>query len=137
MAKYKPRFIRDLEIGIRYDVYMSIDALCRKWKIGRTTYYNWIKKYPEFAEAHELGERDFSAAYHAAVMDVATGKAKGNAGLLALGASHILGWSTKSETTVTKDEEIRTININVLPSKEDARVIEHTPNRVLELVKDE
>ena len=134
MKKYKKKFILELTSGVRYDVYMSVDALCRKWGITRRSYYNWLDKYPEFNNAAECGERDYAAALHKAIMDIALGKEKGNAGLLTLAAQHHLGWKTKNETTIVKDEEIKTLTINVLPSRE-TNIIEH--DNTLRLVKED
>lgn len=124
-SKYKKKFVKELLNGIRNDCYMSIENLCQRWNITDTSYYNWLEKYPEFKEAARQAEMDYAAATHRFIMDVGHGKIKGHGGVVALTAKNILGWKDKTETTIEKKESVSAITINVLPSKDDVKVIEH------------
>ena len=129
MAKYKKKFAKQLKNGLRSDKKMSIPRVCILWGITPRTYYSWIDKHPEFGEAHEMGERDYQAEMLDLIVEVAAGERKGNAGNCQLIAKNVLGWSDRVELHKTQDEEIRTININVLPSKSAeplmGEIIEH------------
>lgn len=134
MAKYKKKFARQLNMGLRNNG-KSVDDVCQIWGVSRTTYYNWVNNNPEFALAHEIGERDYASFVHNLIIKVASGQQKGNAGILCLMAKNILGWKEKSETQITQNEEVRTININVLPPKE-VKTIEHQEKVQEAIIKD-
>lgn len=122
--KYKTKYAKALKNGARRDG-MSIDELCQVWGVSRTAYYNWCAEYPEFAAADEIGNRDAMAWLHKLNRDVMSGKVKGNAGTIIFAMKNLAGWKDKSEVSTTTTEAVRTININVLPPKDDTLVIEH------------
>lgn len=123
--KYKKKFSRQLKMGLRCDG-MSIPEVCGEWGISRTTYYNWIDQYPEFAEAHEIGNRDCASWWYKLTRDAASGKVKANAGIICFAMKNVegVGWADKSEVKSSNSQEIKTININVLPPKDGGMVID-------------
>jgi transposase-like protein len=114
---YKKKYAKDLINGMRQNPKASIERCCQAWGVVRSTYYAWIDKYPEFAKAAEIGERDYQIAFHDLMVDNATGEVRGNAGVLALMAKNILKWSDKVEIEATGPEKINRIEIEVLQDK--------------------
>lgn len=125
MAKYRPKFARELRDGLRKNGW-SIAECCLHWKVSVGTYYNWIEAHPKFAEAATVGELDAAAWWHRLNRDVASGVEKGNAGLIQFALKNIEGinWADKVEVNNTYDEQVHTLNINVLPSYDERMLIE-------------
>ncbi len=125
--KYNKKFTKQLRNGLREDG-KSITKVCKLWDITRNTYNYWVDHYPEFKEAHEYGNRDFIIFLEDLAMDVASGKTKGNAGVLifSLKNAEALGWRDQVEVT-SNPEQIHKISINILPAPVKAltHVIEH------------
>lgn len=128
MSKYKKKYAKQLKNGLRTDG-SSIPEVCIMWGISRTTYYNWVQQYPEFAAADEIGNRDCAAWWFDLTRKIASGKVKGNAGVVCFALKNVEGinWADKAEVKTTTTEKVNTININVLPSKKDTLVIDHDP----------
>lgn len=123
--KYKPRFAKQLADGMRKDG-LSIVECCAVWKITEATYYNWKKNYPKFAEACEIGERDFKMWWAARYREGATGQAPCNAAMMNRMATNVLGWTDKVEVTNKHEEQLHTIQIEMLPARVDRTLtIEH------------
>ena len=125
--KYEEKYTKQLLSGIRYKQKLSIAQLCHKWRISRTTYNNWIDRYPEFKEAAEVGQMDYEAYRWEVVDKLSTGELKGNAGAAIFGLENS-ATSTNYGKNVnvhnTHEEKVETINIKVLPSKNDTKYIE-------------
>lgn len=125
--KYNKKYCKQLKAGLRMDG-KSITKLCQIWGVTRTTYNYWVDHYPEFKEAHEYGNRDFIVFLEDLAMDVASGKQKGNAGVLifSLKNAEALGWKDQVEVSGNQ-EQIHKISINILPAPVKAlpNVIEH------------
>lgn len=126
--KYDEKYAKQLASGIRYTKGLSIVELCRKWRISRTTYENWINTYEDFKHAHELGKMDYASYWHENFKGIALGEIKGNAGaaIFAMTNAEGINWSNKVDVHNTNEEQVQTINIKVLPRKE-VNVIEHIP----------
>jgi hypothetical protein len=124
--KYEEKYAKQLANGIRYKKGYSIVELCRKWRISRSTYDNWVATYQDFKEAHELGKMDYASWWHETFRGIAIGEIKGNAGaaIFAMTNAEGIAWSNKVDVNNTNDEKVQTINIKVLPKKE-VKVIEH------------
>lgn len=129
--KYKKKFTKFLMNGCRREG-MSIEELCQIWGISRSTYYNWCAAHPKFAEADEIGNRDALAWLHKLNRQVMSGEVKGNAGTIIFAMKNLAGWKDKSEVSTTVSEEIRTININVLPPKISTEALEQQTIKVIE-----
>lgn len=125
-SKYEEKYAKELLNGIRYKKGYSIVELCRKWRIARGTYDKWVQTYADFKHAHELGKMDYASWWHETFRAIAKGDIKGNAGaaIFAMTNAEGIGWSNKVDVNNTHEEEVKTINIKVLPKKE-TRVIEH------------
>lgn len=134
-CKFKTEYANQLIDGIRYKKQMSIAHLCMKWKISPTTYHNWIAKYPEFEQAHAIGE----AHYQAYLMDKMHESLEGgkvNAATLQFALANVCGWASKHETKSHADEEVKRIVIEMLPQRVQPLVIEHQPNdNVVQLIE--
>lgn len=125
-TKYKKKYATELKKGLRRQG-MSIEHCCEKWGISRPTYYRWIKEYTSFAEAAEIGERDFYLFWYELGMDGASGKKRVNAGVYNYVMTNLHRWSTKTESKQTHDEQIQTITINVIEGRKPL-VIEQQPD---------
>jgi hypothetical protein len=123
-TKYEERFAKQLRKGLRKDG-KSIHEVCAVWNISRKTYYAWIAKYPAFSNAHDIGNRDCAIWWHQLTRAAATGSIKANAGIICFALKNIedINWTDKSEVTQTASQEIRTININVLPTREEIKLL--------------
>ena len=128
--KYRPLFAKQLKQGLRKKGW-TIDECCEHWNVARGSYYYWVKNNPKFAEAAELGEVHYAAYWSRKYRAVAMGEEKGNAGLLVFGAKNVMGWAEKTETHITHDEQVKTLNINILPRHDEVKqiteVIDVTP----------
>lgn len=137
-TKYKKKYARELINGIRRKPYVdengreyswSIERLCWHWGISETTYRAWKEEFKSFAEACEIGDRDYKIYWMEKIEDgVALGKSA-NGSLLKLLAGNILGMSDKKEVTTNAPEnQLKTININVLPppQRKEINVIDIT-----------
>ena len=130
-SKYNRKYCKQLTRGLRREG-LSINKVCQLWGITRTTYNNWREEYPEFENAHQVGQRDYCVYLEDQAMDIATGKRKGNAGMMifALKNAEGLGWTDKVEVQNTAEEQIKQINISILPAPaskalENINIIEH------------
>lgn len=130
-SKYEEKYAKQLASGIRYKKGLSIVELCRKWRISRTTYDNWVDTYEDFKHAHELGKMDYASWWHETFRGIATGEIKGNAGaaIFAMTNAEGINWSNKVDVNNTNEEKVQTINIKVLPKKE-TRIIEHETDKL-------
>lgn len=126
-SAYEELFAKQLASGIRYKERLSIPQLCRKWRISITTYYNWVDTYSDFKQAHEVGQMDYASHLHEKLNDMIDGKIKGNAGCMIFALENCDGVQYGKNIHVhnTHEEKIETINIKVLPQKDEIRVIEH------------
>lgn len=127
--KYKRTFARELREGLRDSASMSVAACCKKWGITTKTYYLWVKTYPEFAEAHEIGERDYHIQIEQLMLHNATGHFKGNSGVLQLMAKNMLGWKDKIEVETENNNPVKKIEIEILQNKP---ALEHAEEELLE-----
>lgn len=129
--KYRPKFCKQLLNGLRYEG-MSIVEVCHSWGITVKTYYRWIEVHPEFKEAAEYGDRDQQCYWQRLTRSAAEGKVKANAGVICFAMKNIQGiqWQDKIEVNNTSDEQIKQINISILPAPlkaitHDINIIEH------------
>lgn len=129
--KYNRKYCKQLKAGLRSDG-SSIAEVCQKWDITRATYYDWIEKYPEFKQAHDYGNRDCAAWWHQLNRSAACGQVKANAGIICFAMKNIegIGWQDKVEVSNIGEEQIRQINISILPPSQQAlphnlNIIEH------------
>lgn len=138
-SKYRPKYAKALEQGMCKDG-TSIEKCCREWKITRVTYNAWIEKYPRFAKAAELAKLDRAIWWQDLNMKVASGDAKGNAGLIQFALKNIEGinWADKVEVNNHFDEEVKTINIKML-APNNMQFLEHDDDSILdaEIIHDE
>ena len=127
-CKYNRKYCKQLKRGLRIEG-LSIPEVCQIWGICRTTYNKWVEQYPEFKEAHDHGQRDNAAYWNKLARDVASGKVKGNAGVLCFSLKNVdgVGWQDKVEVNSNTQEQIRQINISILPAPVKAltNIIEH------------
>ncbi len=126
-GKYDPKYARQLMKGLRANG-SSILKVCSLWGICRTTYDRWREIHPEFAEAHEFGQRDCIIWWEDLTQAAAMGTIKANAGVLCFAMKNIegVGWQDKVEVNNVGQEQIQRININVLPPPEQKPLlIEH------------
>lgn len=122
-SKYKKKYSKELLKGLRSDG-RSIEEVCIKWGITRTTYANWKKTIPEFAHAAEIGEQDKNGWWRKLQRDVATGDKPGNASCINLALKNECGYVDKQEIEHTHSEQITTIRIERI-APPVGRVIEH------------
>ncbi len=115
--KYNRKYCKQLKRGLRADG-MSIEEVCQMWDICRTTYNNWRELHPEFQVAHEYGNRDCAAYWHRLTRAGASGQLKVNAGIICFALKNIdgIGWQDKVEVNNAGQEQIKQINISILPA---------------------
>lgn len=121
--KYKPRFAKELLDGMRKDG-MSIEECCVHWGISRALWYVWVKKYDKFAQAAEFAETQYRAWFQGAYRAGMTGQVRMNAGMMKFAAANILEWRDKAETSVVHQDQVHTLNINVLPTYQERMALE-------------
>lgn len=120
---YRPKFAKELREGLRYNNGWTIEQCCRHWGTTRQSYHNWKKDIKEFAVAAEIGEQDYYCYCIEKGWDMVEGRVKGNAAVYGLLMSSLHGMSAKTETKVTHEEQIKTININVIDKNKDNPVV--------------
>ncbi len=120
--KYRPKFATDLLNGMRKDPKMTIAKCCQTWGVTRKCWHDWQKEHPEFRRAVEASEHDFEVACTDIGWDMITGKFKGDSKIYQLFMGVFFGMSNKTETKVTHDEQIKTININVVSGRKELPV---------------
>lgn len=126
---YKSEFAKELKNGLRKDHTMSIEKVCQHWGTTRSSYNNWKRDIKEFSDACEVGDQDYQVACVQVGWDLATGKMKGNAVVYCMLMSCLHNMSTKTESKVVHEEQIQTININVLGREKQPLVIEAEPEK--------
>lgn len=124
---YKRKFAKQLIEGMRASG-KTIEHCCKEWGITRKTYQKWVQQYPEFAEAADQGDQDFYIYWYELGQKGASGQQKINAGVYNFVMTNLHNWQTKTESKQTHDEQIQTININVIEGRKQPLVIEHIPN---------
>lgn len=115
-----------LRDGLRQDG-KSIVECCLDFGITDATYYAWIKEHPDFAEAAELGQMQCAAWHHRNHRAISSGEKAGNAATANFGMKNVdkVRWVDKTEVAHTHDEQISIIRIEMLPPRNDTRIIEH------------
>lgn len=132
LSKYKKKFAKQLLSGLRANG-ESIVEVCRMWGISPLTYTAWIAAHKDFAHAAEIGQMDCASWWHQKHRAVSSGAQPGNASCLNFGMKNVdnVKWVDKSETHITHDEQIRTIRIEMLPPRNETRIIEHEGSQSL------
>lgn len=134
--KYSRKYCKQLQRGLRKDG-KSIVEICQLWDISTKTYYEWIKEHGEFAEAHEVGQRDEQAYWHKLCRRAAEGEIKTNGTILKVAASVMLGWTEKVVVDHNKTQPINTIKIELIDvTRKPVNVIEYKDAQALEYVED-
>jgi len=75
--KYKPEMCEKLPFMFQNGE--DVAEVCAELGVRRSTFYNWVNKYPEFAEAYEFGKELSEAAWMRMGRAGAFGKIKINA----------------------------------------------------------
>lgn len=139
LSKYKKKYARELEAGLRRfpditeggkEYSWSIERVCWKWGITVQTYYNWKNEYISFADACEIGDRDYKIYWMEKMEEGVTLGKSANGALLKLLAANILDMSDKKVVETKNDDKIHRIEIEVLPSRQHQ--IEK-PNNVIDI----
>ena len=130
-AVYKPSFAKQLKDGLRKDHTMSVEKVCQHWGTTRSSYYKWKTDIKEFGIACEIGDQDYLVACMEVGWNLATGKVKGNAIVYSLLMGALHGMSSKTESKVTHEEQIKTVNINIVEARKPV-VIEQPKMTALE-----
>ena len=126
-TKYKKKYTKELLNGLRSEGMTDLEV-CLRWKICIRTYNSWINEIPAFAEAAEFGDMQAAAWW---LENFRKGAVKGqlamNAAMMQFGMKNTKGvkWVDKTEVHTTHDEQVRTIKIEMLPPRNETRVIEH------------
>ncbi len=115
---YKPKFAKMLKDGMRKDHRMSIEKCCQEFGCSTKSFQNWRDDIKEFREACEIADIDYKVACMDMGWDLIEGKRKGDAKTYQLFMGVFFGMSSKIESTVKHEEQIKTININVVPGRQ-------------------
>jgi len=116
-SKYRPKYAKDLRNGLRKDG-LSIEEVCSIWGVTVNAYNGWRKTFEKFEEAHLIGEQHKIAWWRQVQRDVACGKTNGNAGVINMALKNEAGYVDKQEVEHKHEEQIRTIKIEMLPTRE-------------------
>lgn len=123
--KYKPSYGKQLRDGMCSGG-MSTPEVCREWGIITRTYNTWVEKYPDFKYSDDVAKRDRACYWFQVLRGAATGEMKGSSDRLisqALKNIDEIHWADSAPPTKNKDEEVRTITINVLPPREAPQLL--------------
>lgn len=120
LSKYKPRYTKQLNEGMRAGG-MSIEECCVEWGISMPTWYEWIKAYPKFEQAVAVADTQYRAWLQREYRAGMTGEKKMNAGMMIFATKQALGWADKVETHTVHEEQIHTIQIEVLPTRQEIK----------------
>lgn len=131
-SKYNSKYAKELLSGIRYKKNLTIAHLCRKWRISRSTYYNWVERYEDFREAHQIAEMDYEAYLMDRMHGNLDGTERGSAAVINFALTNVAGWSNKIHVDTQKDEPIMAININILQPPVRQPVLEHIEGNTIE-----
>lgn len=129
-SKYKPSYAKKLRDGLRATG-MSIWEVCREFGITEKTYYNWKAEYTSFADACEIGERDYKIFWHKQYIEGLDGSKNGQ--LLKFAAANNLGWSDKKTVETKTETQIQKIEIEVLPTPERKELEQKESNNIIDI----
>ena len=76
---------------------LSVERFCRKIRICKDTFYVWVKKHAEFADAFRLGRNDCEAYWEEWLIERLESKDV-NSNLVKLIMANRFGWSDKAES---------------------------------------
>lgn len=121
-SKYKPELCDQLIELMGHG--KSFEAVCGDFGISRDTGYEWIKKYPEFAEAKGLGVSANQSFWEAMGIEnlVSHDKEKFNAQVWIFTMKNIHGWRDKKD--ITTNSGIGDMLKNMTPAETDAKIAE-------------
>ena len=127
-GKYRPRYARQLREGLRAQG-LSVEQVCQLWKITRGTYEYWKQNNPDFEEAHEHGERDFSAFWYSIAVKQATGEMRGYPNHTQFVLERLTNIQLRREEKQREaDSPVHTINIRII----EPPALEHRTDGVIE-----
>jgi len=109
--KYKPEYVDQLP-----DMFKTgedVSEVCAVFKISRQTFYDWIKKYPEFKTAYALGKTYSESWWNRLGRAGAAGKADINPSVWLANMKNKFDWKEKSELTGANGGPIETSNVKV------------------------
>lgn len=93
--------------------------VCAKWDINEDTFYDWLKKYPEFADAYSIGKPKLESYYLEAATECwKKGDDKGFKYFIAV-VNNKLGWGKGEANQTTNNTQINIHNMQVLSTRED------------------
>lgn len=132
--KYKTSYGKELRDGLCSDG-LSKPEVCRKWGICVRTYNSWIEKYPDFKYSDEVAKRDRACWWFEVLRSAATGQMKGSDRLISQALKNIdeIHWVDTAAPTKDKDDEVRTITINVLPPREEPKLISDITGNIVSI----
>jgi hypothetical protein len=140
-TKYKHKYSRELEQGLLPEHWSEL-KLATYWNINHKTFQKWKETIPRFAVACEMASTRRAAWWMERLEKNATGEERGSSASIELALSHnsLIGWSRKTSIEHHHDEQISTIKIEVLPTREQLtqlNIIEAEPVRLPQLVNSE
>lgn len=106
--KYKEEFCEQLP-----DMFAngeSVEEVCQELKISKRAFYDWVERYPEFAEAYELGKQASHAWWIKLGRAGATGKVQVQPTIWIFNMKNRLGWKDRVE--IETEEESPSLNIS-------------------------
>jgi hypothetical protein len=128
-TKYRSKYLRQLKKGMFEPDGrpMSKAKICAKWGISPGTFDNWAIKYPGFGKYALKQELEIACWVEDTYYNIMAGKIKGNAGTAQFAMKNMkhIEWKDKTEVTNHYDEQVSTINIQMLPPRNETKVIEH------------
>lgn len=104
----------------------SVEEVCQELKITRRCFYDWVEKYPEFADAYELGKQASQAWWLKLGRAGATGKVQVQPSIWIFNMKNRLGWKDRVEVESENEAEPLNISFEVRDAKTDVKVTRGT-----------
>jgi hypothetical protein len=123
--EFGPRLIELCKQGL------SRRALCAELEISADTFYEWVKKYPEFSDAYKIGEAVASNFYEKAMISGGLGKIKGfNVMALTFLMKNRYPREFRDRQDVDLVADIKTTGIESLDKAHQKQILQNLINRL-------
>lgn len=101
-TKYNEDFVYKLEEALNQG--LSVERFCRRTRISRDTFYEWVKKHPEFADTFRAGKVDAEAFWQEKAISNFENR-NFNTNLFKLYMTNCHGWSDNKNQANNQENE--------------------------------
>lgn len=115
-----PAKILDTLVGSK-----TIAHVCVELGISKTTYYEWIKIYPEMKDAHDRARAAQEAFYVDTGVAGMFGHIQVNPKLYDILTKNVIGWSKNDMSIPSQQINVQNMQINQMPTSElESKIVE-------------